>query len=742
VKKRRVRVDRFVSMAGRVARFLVKSQLLTIFLGLTLLGVIVGAFMRPDPDRTPYDELFDGMGVQSYRESPADTSARFVVQLSAGGRMFSEYDVDAQRFLPPARGRHYGRTITGTTYRPLEARGHVAQGLWLEIPDSASRAPLAEQFDELYRSTLDFVKPVSSVTGVLGVVSGYSVGYRIGAWHGSLASRRMQTRLLSTPDLGRTMAREAWRRVALEPVLMIDPGDPERFAAARGAHRLYTNFFRLALSDSDGFIPREAARLDSLGRTVEARDMRAFVAAVRRAAEPSTHLASEDFAAVERWASLLERRGHWASDAIPATGEERIRYLGTLAWYGIAPTPPDVERVWVGARMLVREGDSEGFITDEILVTGVGCPIAWRARLSESPTGAAAVAHAWLDERPEFAALATLGTRIGNGGARTARGIAAWWNGPAKPRPAEPRRALAAAVEPLPIPAAPAADGADDESARPLAYPFEAHGTEGTIVLVTEDSTAGAGPALAARRTIEFVGATLERWKDAIERPGPSAPVETGVADPVLALQRALAERVARDTAMHLPDPDRDAVTMDWRATAWGWAMDAAADTLRARRAAGALVAVANAAIALGQPGDGERWGVGLYDPRGAKPTYARIGLAAGRAIATTHATDARVSPAAPGGVPNELRIVMPDERFLSVTVVAPSAMAADVWSAALMVMDKAEAKRRAKERPDLAVVIVEHGPDGIDTVWIEPELRDHFTLDAAARDRFRLEAL
>ena len=202
------------------------------------------------------------------------------------------------------------------------------------------------------------------------------------------------------------------------------------------------------------------------------------------------------------------------------------------------------------------------------------------------------------------------------------------------------------------------------------------------------------------------------------------------------------AERVARDTAMHLPDPDRDAITMDWRATAWGWAMDAAADTLRARRAVGALVAVANAAIALGHPGDAERWGVGLHDPRGAKPTYARIGLAGGRAVATTHATDARVATPSPGGVPSEMRIVMPDERFLSVTVVAPSAMAADVWSAALMVMDKAEAKRRARERTDLAVVIVEQGPDGVDTVWIEPELRDYFVLDGAARERFRIEPL
>src|SRR5882672_5596576 len=74
--------------------------------------------------------------------------------------------------LPAPFAEHdYNRAITGTFYRPLQVRGHVAQGLWLEVPRHAGPTLLPEQFDELYRATLDFVKPVSLTAGVLGILS-------------------------------------------------------------------------------------------------------------------------------------------------------------------------------------------------------------------------------------------------------------------------------------------------------------------------------------------------------------------------------------------------------------------------------------------------------------------------------------------------------------------------------------------------------------------------------------------
>ena len=129
--KSRARARDMLRRFGRLARWLLKSKLLAGFVVLCVLGVLVGLQARPDPLAVPYAELFNQMSVLSYRESPADTTSRFMVELSAGGKGFRQYDVDARSFLPPSHERDYNRVITGTHYRPLEVRGHAARGLWL-----------------------------------------------------------------------------------------------------------------------------------------------------------------------------------------------------------------------------------------------------------------------------------------------------------------------------------------------------------------------------------------------------------------------------------------------------------------------------------------------------------------------------------------------------------------------------------------------------------------------------------
>jgi hypothetical protein len=363
---------------GRAGAFLLKSHIFTVWLALGALGFWVGAVSRPDRSEIPYDDLFENLRVVSYREAPSDTTVHFVVDLAARGRAFRRYDVDSRTFGPPARSHDYWRSISGTQYAPLRVRGHVNRGFWLELPDSNQRSLLPDQFDELYNTTLDFVKPVSLVTSVLGVLSGYSVGYRLATWGHSISNPKVQDRLLALPNVGRAIAREAWRRVALEPVMVYAENDAGRFAAVDGRQRLYASFFRLAVNDSNGFIPYEAARLDSMGHAREARAMVAFVNAVRRVAADTSDLTSADFSAVEEWASLLDRHGHWSYGAWPPAGPERIRYLGTLAWYGLAPDAPDRRRLWVGPRLLVKDGDAEAFIPDEIPSIREGCPTAWR----------------------------------------------------------------------------------------------------------------------------------------------------------------------------------------------------------------------------------------------------------------------------------------------------------------------------------------------------------------------------
>jgi len=377
-KKKNQLGSRVINHAVPVARFMLKSKLLMILLALAAFGFWAGKQSVHDATAIPFEELFENMSVLSYRESPSDRSARFIVELSTRGRVFSQYDIDARRFLPPVRGHDYGRSISGTRYRALKIRGHVDRGFWLELPDSSDHALLPDQFDELYRTTLDFVKPVSMVSVILGTLSGYSVGYRAATWSTSLANPAVQKHVLAIPGMGHMITREAWRRVLLEPVLMARESDADRFASVRGMQRVYTNFFRLALSDSDRFIPQEAARLDSLGRGRDARTMLAFAEAVKRAAQDTCDLTSSDFCAIEDWASLLDRRGHWSAGAAPAMREDRMRYYGTLTWYGLAPAPANERRIWMGPRLLVREGEMEGFVADDIPLTGVGCPIAWR----------------------------------------------------------------------------------------------------------------------------------------------------------------------------------------------------------------------------------------------------------------------------------------------------------------------------------------------------------------------------
>jgi hypothetical protein len=362
---------------GRMARLLLKSHLLTIFLVLFVLGYWVGTRLRPDPLAEPYGELFDHLGVTSYRETPSESSGHFVVELSAGGRVFRRFDIDSRRFETPIRGREYRYSINGTRYLPLEVRGHVDRGFWLELPGAYAGAFRPDQLAELYRSTMGYVRPVSIASEVLGTLSGYSVGFRSATWGSSFANPSVQKRLLASPNFGRVLAHEAWRRVLLEPVLMDDENDAARFAAVRGMQRIYTNFFRLALNDSDGFIPREVARLDSLGFVNESHAMQAFADAARRAATDSCDLSSADFIAIEEWASLLDQRGHWAVAAMPPAGEPRMRYLGMLAWYGLAPASADERRLWVGPRVLVREGELAGFIADDIPLTRAGCPESW-----------------------------------------------------------------------------------------------------------------------------------------------------------------------------------------------------------------------------------------------------------------------------------------------------------------------------------------------------------------------------
>src|SRR5580765_7211558 len=360
------------------------SSVLLGFLGLCLLGFLVGREEVRNPIPVPTEQVFDNLQVYSYRDSPSDTTVHFVVERTAFGKPFAEYDVDQRRFVTSGFGRRYDRAFSGAHYSALRLRGHAGEGCWIAVPDSSTMALTQGQFDELTHKTLDYVRPVGIVTGLLGLCSGYSIGYRLGQWEASISNPSVQHRLLAMPGIERVITHEAWRRVLLEPAFMSSQPDAPTFGTVLDQQRLYNRFYLLALEDTSGFVRHEAGRLMAAGQPEYARAMLSFVAAVQRANSDSVTLTSRDFRAIETWASMLFSRGHWANYTADTTDDARFRYLGALAHYNLSPpegptsSGRHARQVWVGPRALVTVDGEEGYVSDEIPATLLGCPLGWK----------------------------------------------------------------------------------------------------------------------------------------------------------------------------------------------------------------------------------------------------------------------------------------------------------------------------------------------------------------------------
>ena len=71
--------------------------------------------------------------------------------------------------------------------------------------------------------------------------------------------------------------------------------------------------------------------------------------------------------------------------------------------------------------------------------------------------------------------------------------------------------------------------------------------------------------------------------------------------------------------------------------------------------------------------------------------------------------------------------------------MVSPSAFTCDTWDTPFFVLGLERAKRLAKQRADLGVVLVQPGSSGVDTVWVERNLKERFTLEPQAAALFRV---
>ncbi len=203
------------------------------------------------------------------------------------------------------------------------------------------------------------------------------------------------------------------------------------------------------------------------------------------------------------------------------------------------------------------------------------------------------------------------------------------------------------------------------------------------------------------------------------------------------ALARVGARRVHYDPTTLLLSFDDPGVRIDLGGIAKGYAVDVAAESLKAHGVTDALVDLSGNMVALGSPGSAGGpggWRIGIRDPRDRIPYLARLAIT-GEAISTSGqyeqfvARDGRTY-----GHIMDPRTGRPSEGLISVTVVSPSAMECDGWDTPLFVVGPFQARRKARELKHLAAVLIEPGAGNVDTMWVEETLRDRLILEPAAR--------
>lgn len=318
---------------------------------------------------------------------------------------------------------------------------------------------------------------------------------------------------------------------------------------------------------------------------------------------------------------------------------------------------------------------------------------------------------------------------------------------------------------------------------RSVAFTIRTMGTYGRVVLVTADSAAAAPLTLPALGAFARVDSLMSNWTTTSEiarinrvagsGPTPVEPEVATVIDTALGLWResdgafditveplvrlwgflggtkrvpgddeiaATLRRVgagrvrldaaARTIAFATPD-----VRIDLGGIAKGYAVDVAAESLKTHGVSDALVDLSGNMVAIGHPPGADHWRIGIRDPRDRMPYFAR--LVVQNAVSTSGQYEQFV--AANGrryGHILDPRTGRPADGLISVTVVAPTALLCDAWDTPLFVLGPERARHKARERADIAAVLVEPGA-GVDTVWVESTLRDRFQLEPAARDLF-----
>ena len=180
-------------------------------------------------------------------------------------------------------------------------------------------------------------------------------------------------------------------------------------------------------------------------------------------------------------------------------------------------------------------------------------------------------------------------------------------------------------------------------------------------------------------------------------------------------------------------------VRIDLGGIAKGYAVDVAAESLKAHGVKDALVDLSGNMVALGHPSGAGGWRIGVRDPRDRIPYVARLSIT-GEAISTSGQYEQFIAQDGQtyGHILNP-RTGRPAEGLISVTVVSPSAMECDGWDTPLFVMGPREARRKARALDHVHAVLIQPGAGHVDTMWVEETLRDRIVLEPAAHAFIRV---
>ena len=209
-----------------------------------------------------------------------------------------------------------------------------------------------------------------------------------------------------------------------------------------------------------------------------------------------------------------------------------------------------------------------------------------------------------------------------------------------------------------------------------------------------------------------------------------------GDSEATAAAARVGAQRVHLDPKTRVLKFDRPDVRIDLGGIAKGYAVDVAAESLRAHGVKNALVDLTGNMFAIGHPPGADGWRIGIRDPRDRMPYFGRIHLS-NEGISTSGKYEQFV--AASGTTYGHImdpRTGRPADGLISVTLVSPSAYTTDAWDTPLFVLGPAAAMRKAREHKDFAAILVQPGT-GVDTVWVESSLKDRFILEPEASSLF-----